>query len=70
PKSGQGSKGLQFVRTVSEAEILVGNGDYIWQELLLPYDQEFTCGVFRHSNGSFRSIAMKRTLSGGFTDKG
>ncbi|MEL0609370.1 ATP-grasp domain-containing protein [Vibrio echinoideorum] len=70
PKSGQGSKGLQVVRTVSEAEILVGNGDYIWQELLLPDDQEFTCGVFRHSNGSLRSIAMKRTLSGGFTDKG
>lgn len=70
PKSGQGSKGLKVINTVLDAESLTGNPNYIWQELLLPDDQEFTCGVFRHSSGILRVIAMKRTLNGGFTDKG
>ncbi|MCK6263253.1 ATP-grasp domain-containing protein [Vibrio sp. ZSDE26] len=70
PKSGQGSKGLRVVHSEAEAKDLLGNKDYIWQELLLPDEQEFTCGVFRHSSGVTRSIVMRRTLSGGFTDKG
>lgn len=70
PRSGQGSKGLKIIHTESEAELMLGSGNYIWQELLLPDDQEFTCGLFRHSSGELRTILIKRTLSGGFTDKG
>ncbi|OCH25516.1 ATP-grasp domain-containing protein [Aliivibrio sp. 1S128] len=70
PRSGQGSKGLKVVHTLSEAQSLSGSEGYIWQELLLPDDQEFTCGVYRHATGECRSILMRRTLSGGFTDKG
>lgn len=70
PRSGQGSKGLKVVESLSEAESLINTGDYIWQELLLPDEQEFTCGVYRHTSGECRSIIMRRTLSGGFTDKG
>ncbi|WP_305463972.1 ATP-grasp domain-containing protein [Photobacterium leiognathi] len=70
PRSGQGSKGLKVVRTPSEAQSLFGSDKYIWQELLLPDDQEFTCGVYRCATGECRSILMRRTLSGGFTNKG
>lgn len=70
PQSGQGSKGLRVVNAPSEAQNLIGSKDYIWQELLLPSDQEYTCGIFRNSSGILRSIVMKRTLRGGFTDKG
>ena len=70
PRSGQGSKGLKVVNSQQEVEALIGSDDYIWQELLLPNEQEFTCGVYRQSNGECRCIIMRRTLSGGFTDKG
>jgi carbamoyl-phosphate synthase large subunit len=70
PRSGQGSKGLKIVHSKLEAEGMIGNDEYIWQELLLPDDQEFTCGLFRHSGGELRTILIRRTLRGGFTDKG
>lgn len=70
PRSGQGSKGLEIVRSEVRVEELMGTSEYIWQELLLPDDQEYTCGVYRSQDGSCRSILMRRTLSGGFTGKG
>jgi len=70
PRSGQGSKGLEIVSSESRAKELVGTLDYIWQELLLPDEQEYTCGIYRSKGGECRSILMRRTLSGGFTEKG
>jgi carbamoyl-phosphate synthase large subunit len=70
PRSGQGSKGLEIVYSTARATELEGTIGYIWQELLLPNDQEYTCGVYRDLQGNCRSILMKRTLDGGFTGKG
>lgn len=70
PRSGQGSKGLEVVHSTARATELKGTSGYIWQELLLPNDQEYTCGVYRDLKGNCRSILIKRTLVGGFTGKG
>lgn len=70
PASGQGSKGLEIVKYKDRASELSNSPDYIFQELLLPEEQEYTCGVFRSKNGILRLIHMNRTLSGGFTAKG
>ena len=42
----------------------------IWQELLLPEEEEYTCGLFRSRSGEVRSIAMRRRLQGGYTSAG
>jgi len=70
PRSGQGSKGLEIVDSTLRVTELNGTSGYIWQELLLPNDQEYTCGIYRDTQGDCRSILMKRTLVGGFTGKG
>jgi carbamoyl-phosphate synthase large subunit len=41
--------------------------DAIVQELLLPADQEVTCGVFRSGEGRIAVLQLLRTLTGGFT---
>ena len=70
PKSGQGSKGLEIVEDDTRAKELFNTSGYIFQELLTPETQEYTCGVFRSKAGEFRAIHINRTLSGGFTNKG
>lgn len=42
----------------------------IWQEYLLPEDQEYTCGVYRASDNDIRTIIMKRKLKGDCTGSG
>lgn len=69
PRSGQGSKGIQIVRSAEQREKIGECTGYIWQELLVPSDQEYTCGIFR-SDKECRTIIFKRTLLGGFTGKG
>lgn len=67
-RRGQGSKDLRVVGT--EAEVEIANqtriGD-LWQELLLPEDQEYTCGLYRSRAGETRMIALRRRLQGGLT---
>lgn len=67
-RRGQGSKDLRLVKT--EAEVEIANqtrvGD-LWQELLLPEDQEYTCGLYRSRAGETRMIALRRRLHGGLT---
>lgn len=70
PISGQGSKGLEIIKNSSRASELLNSTGYIFQELLIPDEQEYTCGVFRSKTGEFRAIHINRTLSGGFTNKG
>ncbi|PCE67637.1 ATP-grasp domain-containing protein [Salinivibrio sp. YCSC6] len=69
PRSGQGSKGIQVVHSAEQREKISDCTGYIWQELLLPSDQEYTCGIFRRDK-ECRTIILKRTLIGGFTGKG
>jgi len=70
PISGQGSKGLEIIKDNARAKELLNSKGYIFQELLTPDEQEFTCGVFRSKAGQLRVIHINRTLSGGFTSKG
>lgn len=69
-KSRTGS-GSSDVTVVFDNEIItsfMGNkSDYIVQEFLDGDNGEYTCGVFRSSEGLTRSIILKRELMGGFT---
>ena len=68
PRSGQGSKSVMKVDSLVQFSEISLPG-MVWQEYLLPDDQEFTCPVFR-SNGVSRVIIIRRTLNGGYTDYG
>lgn len=68
PRRGQGSKGMQLVETEAEAEFISGiRGGDLWQERLLPDDEEYTCGLYRGSTGVSRAIILRRRLQGGLT---
>ena len=65
-----GSEGEYFVRIPDQelADYYASRRpDDIWQELLLPDDQEFTCGLYRTRGGEVRVIALHRTLRAGVT---
>jgi carbamoyl-phosphate synthase large subunit len=68
PRRGQGGKGLMRVRDAFEAEALtpLRRGD-IWQELILPEEPEYTCGLYRTTDGDIRTIILERKLAGGAT---
>lgn len=70
PRSGQGSKGIEVVTTHEQAAELEQSSGYIWQELLLPDEQEYTCPVFRSSDGHTRVMIMNRKLQSGVTERG
>ncbi len=42
----------------------------LWQELLLPDDQEYTCGVYRSRRGEVRVMASRRVWQSGSTYAG
>jgi len=44
--------------------------DDIWQQLLIPDVEEYTCGLFRSMAGEVRSISIRRRLQGGYTSAG
>lgn len=71
PRSGQGSKGFELVNDANRVEVLTSQGvNAVWQELLLPNDEEYTCGIFKSRSGQSRSLVLKRALAGGFTERG
>lgn len=65
--TGSGSKSVEVITSEMDESNLIDNDEWIYQELLLPDDQEYTCGVYRSVNESVHSIVFKRTLSGGRT---
>ncbi|HFD32307.1 MAG TPA: ATP-grasp domain-containing protein [Gammaproteobacteria bacterium] len=68
---GQGSKGLTIVNNVKLAQYYYETRPKdIWQELLEPAQEEYTCGVYKCRNGEIRSIIIKRQLAGGLTKSG
>jgi carbamoyl-phosphate synthase large subunit len=71
PRFGRGSKGFNIVETDEEINRLtkLRAGD-IWQELLVPDEEEYTCGLFRSRLGETRTIILKRKLKGGQTQSG
>jgi len=68
PRSGSGSRGVHIVTSPEEASFhALRVTDPIFQELLLPADQEVTCGVHRTQSGITTVIQLRRRLVGGFT---
>lgn len=68
PRRGQGSKGVRLVETQDEVDVLTRErANDVWQELLLPEEEEHTCGVFRSSAGETRFVVLRRQLKTGFT---
>jgi carbamoyl-phosphate synthase large subunit len=68
PRRGQGGKGLQRVEAASAVrEIAKTHPGYIWQELILPDEPEYTCGLYRSRTGEIRTIIFARRLRGGVT---
>lgn len=68
PRRGAGSKAV--FRCESGEEVAFyrhRHADAVVQELLLPADQEVTCGVFRTGEGRIAVVQLLRTLTGGFT---
>lgn len=68
PRRGSGSRGVFRVETEHQARLfaeLFPNS--VFQELLLPDNQEVTCAIFRSRTGKSATMALKRRLSGGST---
>ena len=67
-RKGAGSKVLFTVESADEALFLVKRyPDGIFQELLLPHDNEITCGVFRSKNKKIAVLQFQRVLNEGTT---
>ena len=68
PRTGQGGKGLSLISTLEEYESC--DDGYVWQEMLTPANEEYTCAVYVAPSGKNRNLLMRRKLAGGFTQKG
>lgn len=67
-KDGSGSKAISIVTEENYSEVKKGKENWIFQELLLPNEEEYTCGIFKSKNNEhLKTIVFKRTLVGGRT---
>ncbi|MCB0407880.1 MAG: ATP-grasp domain-containing protein [Bdellovibrionales bacterium] len=65
---GSGSKSVYVVNNQVEADFYkLKSSNFIYQELLLPADQEVTCAVYRSKDGRVAVLQMLRQLVGGLT---
>lgn len=70
-RSGAGSKNIFLARDETDITYLkLKHSDFIVQEYLENSSEEYTCGLFRTSNGESRNIVFRRTLLGGFSGYG
>jgi carbamoyl-phosphate synthase large subunit len=67
PRRGQGGKGLKRVEQKDAAAVSAGRKDFVWQELILPDEPEYTCGLYRSRQGEVRTIIFSRQLQGDIT---
>ncbi|MBL4766393.1 MAG: ATP-grasp domain-containing protein [Rhodobacteraceae bacterium] len=68
PRRGAGSKAIFICKTQEEADFYTEHyPGGIYQELLLPADQEVTCAIYRTAEGKVVTLQLLRTLAGGFT---
>jgi carbamoyl-phosphate synthase large subunit len=65
---GAGKKGLDIVTEENLEFYKKTKPDFIFQEILKPDNEEYTCGVYRTKKGEVRTIIFKRRLLGGFTN--
>ncbi|MBT5267078.1 MAG: ATP-grasp domain-containing protein [Rhodospirillaceae bacterium] len=69
-RRGQGGKGLLRVEAGDVADLTHTRRGDLWQELLLPDDQEYTCALYRSATRELRTIVFRRQLRGGITGSG
>ncbi|PCJ61786.1 MAG: carbamoyl-phosphate synthase large subunit [Planctomycetota bacterium] len=70
-RRGQGSKNLRIVEHELEIDLYQKlRQDDIWQELLLPDEEEYTCGLYRTLDGEVRTVVINRIMKDGFTSYG
>lgn len=68
-KSGSGSKEVIIVNS-REDHPIKKKINYVYQELLTPLDEEYTCGVYKTKTNQFSYIVFKRKLVNGRTGSG
>lgn len=68
--AGRGSKGLALVQEKDYEKYKDLGEQFIFQEYLLPDNEEYTCGVFRSKTGEVRTIIFRRVLFKGYTNYG
>ena len=69
-REGSGSKAVYIVQHDTADFYRTKRAAHIWQELLEPAEQEYTCGLYGTRNGEVRSIIFRRKLLGGLTGSG
>lgn len=70
-RTGSGSSNVYIVKDIETLDYLkTKSGEYIAQEYLPEDKGEYTCGLFRSSQGIIRSIIFKRSLTGGYSSYG
>lgn len=72
-RTGSGGKNRWLIRDLNDQDYLFSKIDpeaYIVQEYLEAGDDEYTCGLFRGSDGLVRSISFRRELTGGYSGYG
>ena len=71
PRRGNGGCGVLRIADPSLADCYRRlRPDDLWQELLLPDDQEYTCGLYRSARGEVRVMATRRVWRHGKTCAG
>ncbi|WP_412775782.1 ATP-grasp domain-containing protein [Thalassospira lucentensis] len=68
PRNGQGSRGLRKVNSLDD--LRSSPTGFVWQKMLLPDQEEYTCAVYANAHQEMQCIQIKRTLIGGYTGKG
>jgi len=71
-KTGSGSKDIHKINTMDEFLFYTRKAieDYVVQEFITDEKGEYTCGLFRSSQGEIRSQIFKRELTGGYSGYG
>ncbi|MDC3057379.1 ATP-grasp domain-containing protein [Alphaproteobacteria bacterium] len=68
PRFGQGSKGVRVISNKKELDLC--QSGLVWQELLVPNNEEYTCPIYFNKNKNIRILLIKRELKGGMTYSG
>ena len=66
-RNGSGSKDINIISEENLDFYQKHSGDWIFQELLLPDEKEYTAGVFKSKKGEIKTISFRRILHGGRT---
>lgn len=67
-KSSSGSRDIFKISSIEEASFIKNfSKDGIFQEYLEGDDREYTCSIFQWNDGTFQTIQLLRTLTGGAT---